>query len=341
MTVVTKPTIDKKDEKGKALLSRIDKQPEVAVRVPQNAPTVASRRVPKKQSSSPCFTFLFFLVVVGIVMGVTYFSFAYYKRISRQRSKTNLGTGWLQSKLASAKPEPMQDFDEVEEDIPETRNDFNYGFAYVFIDRNELLISNTLEGGFYNLNGVKKTSKSLDRLTETDIEETEVTSEITTPTVSELFIETDIVEETLEMFQMPQLSGGKYIHDFKNEKTLIFDVYNDRCFITDLDLDEVSPPNTICDIIRGIEDGGGVYKLNLEEVRRETVAREVTVTRGEYGCPITTLCRGKKSYYLDELDEMNTMVKRSTEEGLAKKFDFVEFAGKSLIKYNIANINDL
>ena len=119
---------------------------------------------------------------------------------------------------------PYQLNDEVEEDVPETRNDFSYGLAYVILDRTELVLSRTLVGGFYNLNGVKRTSKSLDVITETDVEETEIETEITTPTVSEFSYELDITEQTLEMFQMPQLSRGKYVHDFKVHIYLHFEI---------------------------------------------------------------------------------------------------------------------
>ena len=63
-----------------------------------------------------------------------------------------------------------------------------------------------------------------------------------------------------------------------------------------------------------------------------------------FRCPIKTLCQGKKSYRLDDipeniLEEM-TREKRST-DSIEKEPDFMEFGGKSLVKYSIVNINDL
>merc|ERR1719219_2196362 len=99
---------------------------------------------------------------------------------------------------------------------------------------------------------------------------------------------------------MPQLSRGRYIHDFAMEKTLIYDTDNNRCFIMELDTNEISPPENICDMIRGMQNDG-VYQMNLEEVRKETYAHKLeNVTREQFGCPIASICRDKKSYWLDE-----------------------------------------
>ena len=57
-----------------------------------------------------------------------------------------------------------------------------------------------------------------------------------------------------------------------------------------------------------------------------------------------TLCRGKKSYRLDDIPEKilaeMTREKRST-DSIEKEPDFVGFGGKSLVKTSIVNINDL
>ena len=50
---------------------------------------------------------------------------------------------------------------------------------------------------------------------------------------------------------------------------------------------------------------------------------------------IANNCRGRTSYRLEEV----TLVKRSVDP--EKKYQFIEFGGKSFIKYNIVNINDL
>merc|ERR1719219_682348 len=157
------------------------------------------------------------------------------------------------------------------------------------------------------------------------------------------------------MLQMPELSNGRYIHDFTMKKTLILDTDNNRCFVTELDENEIQKPRNICQMLNGVRNGG-VYKLDLEEVRKETFAVEMeNVNRTVYGCPIATISRYNcnKFYhlydiedevfndekYIQDLNDPETRLKRSA-DGANKEFDFVEFAGKSLITYSIVNVND-
>lgn len=80
--------------------------------------------------------------------------------------------------------------------------------------------------------------------------------------------EIDVESETFEMTQMPQLSRGKYLHDFKMNKTLIIDTDHDRCFVMALNRAEISPPKDFMDFINHLNNG--VYQLDLGEVRHET-----------------------------------------------------------------------
>jgi hypothetical protein len=158
--------------------------------------------------------------------------------------------------------------------------------AYLIFNGQYIVIANDLEGGFKNINAINKTSQALDSKTYTEVETHEVEAVISTPYMTELIYEYTEDEQTLELFQMPQLSSGRYIHDFEKEKTLIFDSLNDRCFVMDLDKNEIKPPKTICDMYRGMHeaDGDGVYKMDLEEVRQETYAHEISeITSQEYG----------------------------------------------------------
>merc|ERR1719369_595279 len=222
--------------------------------------------------------------------------------------------------------------------------------GYLLFDGQSLIL-----GGFDDLNEIRKTSKEMDK----QIIEVDNTYESTTyfqnAGVMAFSFEYSEEEETLEMLQMPELSKGRYIHDFLMKKTLIVDSDNDRCFFTDLDENEIQKPRNICQMLNGIGKGG-VYKMDLNEVRKETYAIEIeNVNLTEYGCPITTISRNNcnKFYHLydieDELlkemlaeenvqglDDLDTRLKRSV-DGTNKEFDFVEFAGKSLVKYNIVN----
>ncbi len=61
-----------------------------------------------------------------------------------------------------------------------------------------------------------------------------------------------------------------------------------------------------------------------------------------FGCRffIVNSCLDKKTYKLVSVNEIRIQ-KRSAEIGDSNKFQFIEFGGKHMIKYNILNIDDL
>ena len=99
--------------------------------------------------------------------------------------------------------------------------------------------------------------------------------------------EIDYEEEDFEITQMPQLSHGIYLHDFKVKslfsnffirlvnwrniiqvnKTMILDTDKNRCFIMDLDRTEIEPPRTLMEVIEQMNNGA--YNLNMDEIRKE------------------------------------------------------------------------
>jgi len=366
MTVITKATNEKKDQK--ALLLSTEKLPDVAVTKPQDNPqtTPAKRVVTSRNTGNTLSTFFTLLMCVGLITGVSYFTYNVYRgkwiqrrtskgyRVELQRARPST---WLGKEFQRIEKRPQIEVSTEKADknteVAHTRNIaeipyIEYFRAYLVINDKEIVLANSLEGGFKNLNATKETSKDLDSKTYTEVEAHEHDTFVSTPYMTELVYEYTEDEKTLELFQMPQLSSGRYIHDFEKEKTLIFDSVNDRCFVMDLDKEEIQPPRTICDMYRGMHevDGDGVYKMNLEEVRKETYAHNITeITSQEYGCPIASLCQGKKSYRLDDvsediLEEINRE-KRSTDNAIEKIPDFVEFGGKSLVKISIVNIDGI
>merc|ERR1712018_129798 len=75
--------------------------------------------------------------------------------------------------------------------------------------------------------------------------------------------------ETFVIEQMPQLSSGIYIHDFKFNKTVIVDTDNNRCFIMALNRDEIQTPKTFMDFAYNYQRG--MYDLDVDEIRRDTI----------------------------------------------------------------------
>ena len=87
--------------------------------------------------------------------------------------------------------------------------------AYLIFNGQYMVLANDLEGGFKNINAMNKTSQALDSKTYTEVETHEVEAIVSTPYMTELIYEYTEDEQTLELFQMPQLSSGRYIHDFE------------------------------------------------------------------------------------------------------------------------------
>ncbi len=84
----------------------------------------------------------------------------------------------------------------------------------------------------------------------------------------ELDYELDLDYEEFEEFQMPQISHGRYLHDFKMNQTAIIDPDGNRCFVMPLDQDEVPKPKSFLQIIKNLKHG--VYGLDIAEVRVDT-----------------------------------------------------------------------
>jgi len=348
MTVITKPSIEKKDKK--ALLDESEKLPEVTVTQPKESIKIlAKKKVVRRQSSgdNACSTIFTFLIATGIVIGLSYFSLHVYKKKWLERRGS--GRTWTESQ--------MQQIDPFEFQSEPVSQKIAWISTFMLFDGRSLII-----GGFDDLNARIKTSQEMDRIVDIEHKTLEVDKYVQTPYMTGLTLEYEEELEAFEMLQMPELFSGRYVHDFSVKKTLIIDSDNDRCFITDLDENEIQKPRNICQMIRGINEGG-VYEMDLEEVRKETYAIEIekdNVTSTVYGCPITTMSRNScdKFYQLydvhdkdlDEILEQDygleielediKLSKRSVDD-TNKEYAFVEFAGKSLVKTNIVNAKDL
>jgi len=300
MTIITKPIIDKKDEKD--FLNEFEGPLNVAVSVPQDAPTPvdeadasnASVRIHHKMGGFR-FCFVVILVVTALTSG-----FCFFRAVNVAHYRRGLCT----------LPFDLRFFDDT-----------------------------TLISGKFSNYKQKSTSLEMPESHITEVKETLNEKLVEAPDGRiGLEYEIDLEMETFEMTQMPQLSRGKYLHDFKMNKTLIIDTDNDRCFIMALNREEVKPPKDFMDFITRLNNG--VYQLDLDEVRHDT--RVVTpalerVDWREYGVHIANNCRGRTSYLLEEVEKL--LVKRSPSDD--NKYQFIEFGGKGFIKYNIVNINDL
>merc|ERR1712018_551478 len=300
MTIITKPISDKKDEKD--ILNDFEGPLNVAVSVPPDAPNPvdeADASTASVRIHDKMGGFRFCFVVILVVTALTS-GFCFFRAVNVAHYRRGLCT----------LPFDLRFFDDT-----------------------------TLISGKFSNYKQKSTSLEMPESHITEVKETLNEKLVEAPDGRiGLEYEIDLEMETFEMTQMPQLSRGKYLHDFKMNKTLIIDTDNNRCFIMTLNRDEVKPPKDFMDFITRLNNG--VYQLDLDEVRHDT--RVVTpalerVDWREYGVHIANNCRGRTSYLLEEVEKL--LVKRSPSDD--NKYQFIEFGGKGFIKYNIVNINDL
>jgi len=163
--------------------------------------------------------------------------------------------------------------------------------------------------------------------------------------------EMDLVEETFELIQMPDISSGLYVHDFTVNRTGIVEA--NRCFVMVMDRNEIAPPRNLFDLLRKTTDDG--YELDLEEIQHDMMIVLPTLTSDmvfkQYGWFIGNACQDKIVYKLEPVpeeiaamqdleDEIDTEMegsgltrnKRSTMQ--SKIFEEIS---KSFIRYNIVN----
>jgi len=181
----------------------------------------------------------------------------------------------------------------------------------------------------------------------------------------ELDFDIDIAEEREEL-QMPELSRGKYLHDFKMNKTAIIDHGKKRCFVFDLNRKHISSPRSLFELLHGMIKG--TFGINFQQIREDMELKFPAVDNfDEYGTVIKNVCDGMVTYRLvpahpskkwkvaiedgnvditkerqKKVGMLPTRVKRSAEEenDTPRKDEYLEFAGK-YIHYNIVNLNDI
>nr|ACO15706.1 Integral membrane protein 2B [Caligus clemensi] len=156
----------------------------------------------------------------------------------------------------------------------------------------------------------------------------------------ELDYELDIETNSYESLEIPEISQGKYLHDFKSNKTAIIDPRARRCFVMPLNREEIEPPRTFVDIINKMKHG--TYKLDLRKIRKDTrVILPALSDLNEYGSFIQKSCHEKKTYRLEEAT--GTRVIRSVDNQPSQNSNspFIEYAGKTVLHYNIINLDEI
>jgi len=130
----------------------------------------------------------------------------------------------------------------------------------------------------------------------------------------ELDYELDLDLEEFESLQLPEISHGRYLHDFKVNQTAIVDPDGKRCFVMPLNRNEISPPRSLMEIISKLKNGA--FELDLDEIRHDTrVVLPPLETLEGYGFFIERACFRYKTYRLEEVTPTKILVKRSAADG--------------------------
>jgi len=308
MTIITKPLDQKAEKDEKAFLNDFEGPPNVAVTMPADAEANGGQRREDDTDSVSIRPnhrmggFKFFFVVVLVITALTS-ALCFFKAMHVVRYKRGL----------CSLPFNLRYFDDT------TLISGRFSDS----GRIEVARHNQLEP-----------DSLVTKIKETINEEVEESAD-----GSGLILKWEMDEEVdmIELTELPQLSRGKYIHDFKMNKTLILDDENNRCFIMELNRNEIKPPRDFMEFISRLENG--IYQLNLNEVRHETrvVLPPIEVSWMEYGVPIANNCQKRTSYRLEEVEKI--LEKRSVSE--PKDHQFIEFGGDSFITYNIVNLKEL
>ncbi|XP_037802433.1 integral membrane protein 2B-like isoform X4 [Penaeus monodon] len=150
--------------------------------------------------------------------------------------------------------------------------------------------------------------------------------------------ELDLDDESFEQIHVPDFGfgrQGRFIHDFKANKTGIIDFTSKRCFVMPLDRNHVLPPRTVFDLVKKM--WMGYYNIDTEVVR-ETM-RVVYPPVEDYdslGMYIAKDCINYPTYRLERVYTPE-LRKRSVDAQNQEQIQLVEFAGKKIIQYVITD----
>lgn len=146
--------------------------------------------------------------------------------------------------------------------------------------------------------------------------------------------EMDLENDLYEKIEVPDFRGGRqgrFIHDFNINKTGIIDIDGQSCFVMPLNRQHVLPPHNMYDLLRKMYHGD--YDVDIEVVRQTMKVVVPPITDlSVVGTYIARECQGLPTYMLRKVNP--TVVKRSARNGV-----FGQFAGKSIMEYDILNLD--
>ncbi|XP_050729716.1 integral membrane protein 2B-like isoform X1 [Eriocheir sinensis] len=324
MTIVTKPKTEKKPlvnhevEGGECVV--VDPQAAAAVDEEAWLSSTARRRV--STATSVCVSITVLLIMsIGIIGGVyLYRQFSAHEEGSEYEGP---GEGQTLRRTNDREPEVLID--------PDSRARFR-GWCGIPYDH-EALLGNPklpLEGNYGSSRGMAYKSNN-------DAEW------ISRRLFKEEF-ELDLEEDDYEEIHVPDFGlrrQGRFIHDFKVNKTGIIDFTTHRCYVMPLDRNHVLPPRSVYDLIKKM--WMGYYSVDTQVVRETMrVVRPPIKDYQPLGVYITNYCATFPTYNLEHL-HVHDMKKRSVDQLDTfgeKGIQFAEFAGKNIVHFIILGADE-
>ncbi|XP_068210206.1 integral membrane protein 2C [Palaemon carinicauda] len=147
----------------------------------------------------------------------------------------------------------------------------------------------------------------------------------------------DLDEEAYEQIHVPSFEfgrRGRFIHDFKTNKTAIIDYTSGRCFVMSLDRRHVLPPRTVFDLVKKM--WMGYYNIDTGLVRQTMRVTYPAVSDYEpFGKYISDQCSNYPTYVLVAIQSPGVKKRSVDDQVTDEAMEFVEFAGNKIVLFTI------
>lgn len=131
---------------------------------------------------------------------------------------------------------------------------------------------------------------------------------------------------------------GRFIHDYKNNQTTIVDEDARRCFVYPLDYETTLPPKSFLDAVMKMQTGYYFPDTNVLRKKMRVITPELEKDDEYVSVRTKAVCDSMRIYKLEPF--VSGVFKRSIEvrDNHAK---FAEYAGKTIVEFDVQNFNEL
>jgi integral membrane protein 2B len=310
MTIITKPSSTKKEEKAVPLVTHAT-APSV-LESGRNVVMVRSLRSPARQATTLILFMIALLVMcIGIIGGVMIYRQYAMDRMQRMRfhgfCKIPYDIDTMDDRAMLIANQNL---------TPEENDSWLKIFQPIFEEfgrMNDEMMNRARE--------LEKFQDDIDKVDDNFLQEE---------------VELDITDDqSYSKINVPKLKGATFLHDFKHNQTGIIDKSVKRCYFMPLDVETVLPPRDMHDLIRKLYSG--YYNIDTTVLRKSMRVKVPEVTdKSLVSSRILNECDGMKIYELEKI--VSGVSKRSTDQEAAV---YTQYGGKQFEEIKIANLAEL